>query len=257
MSAEKEMLPCLQNDYSRQNPSPEYLRLSALYRELHSSGHIDNKGTDIYPGRSLWPHIGFIKALIERYGIKSILDYGAGKGKQYTNLWVKPAKGKIYSSVEEYWQAKVICYDAGNSAFNTWPEGSFDAVISTDVLEHCSREDLGWIIGEMFEKAEKLVFANIACYPAKAILPNGENAHATIEKPAWWEELIIAVASNYPGVDFFFLTEEKKNQKPVIITNAEVPKNVPKVGALPASIWKAGSLLLKQKLSTFLEKTKK
>ncbi len=243
-----------QDCYSRNNPSPEYLRLSALYKEMHSPEKKDVKGTNVYPGRSLWPHIGFIKSLCDQYNVETILDYGAGKGQQYTDLWVKPMKRRIYFSIEKYWSARVTCYDAGNPEFNVWPEGQFDAVISTDVLEHCPREDLSWIIGEMFEKAENFVFANIACYPAKALLPNGENAHATIEKPEWWRELIISVAEKYPDVDYYFLASEKKNDKAILISNAPAPENVIKVGVLPSNILMAFSILCSQKLKSLFRK---
>ena len=143
----------LENSFSRQNPSSEYTRLLNLYQEHHESAAQKNWNKDVYPGKSLWPHLGFIRALTQKHKTQTILDYGAGKGLQYKNLRVKEAgKNKIHSSVEKYWDVSVTCYDPGNVEFQKFPEGTFDGVVSTDVLEHCPREDLSWIIGEMFEK---------------------------------------------------------------------------------------------------------
>lgn len=234
--------------YSRENPSPDYNRLAEQYRLHHAKGQDGDWKKDVYPGKSLWPHIGFIKALCDKYGAKTVLDYGAGKGLQYTNLRVKVAKGKMYSGIEKYWGVKAACYDAGNPKFREFPKGTFDGVISTDVLEHIARDDLRWIIGEMFAKADKFVFANIACYPAHTILPNGENAHATIEPPDWWRGLIEGIAAGHPNVRYYFLATPDKKKDSVLITNDGEKINAPRVGALPGNLWKAYFALVKQKL---------
>ncbi len=238
----------MNNAYSRENPSPEYVRLSALYKEHHNMANNNDWKKDVYAGENLWPHMGFIKAAINRHGAKTILDYGAGKGMQYSNLRVKVAKGALYRNLESYWGVKVSCYDAGYERFNIFPEGRFDALISTDVLEHCAKDDLEWIVSEMFEKARNFVFANIACYPAKTHLPNGENAHITIEQPAWWKDLIEKVAKNYPDVAYYFIAATKKNAPPILISNQEVFDSIPSVGALPGSLVKACFQLVKQRI---------
>ena len=95
--------------YSRENPSPEYLRLAALYKDHHNSSDNENWAKDVYPGKSLWPHIGFIKAAIERHGAKTLLDYGAGKGMQYTNMRVKVAKVIIEDDVWIGAKSTILC----------------------------------------------------------------------------------------------------------------------------------------------------
>ncbi len=161
---------------------------------------------------------------------------------------MKVAKAKMYPRVTSYWGVKATCYDAGYQPFNQWPSGTFDAVISTDVLEHCSQDDMEWILGEMFEKGQKFVFANIACYPAKTILPNGENAHSIIQPPEWWQGLIEKVAKNYPDTAYYFLATTKKNKESTMITNQKPFEEVPLVGALPGNIVKAYLQLVKQRI---------
>jgi hypothetical protein len=71
-------------------------------------------------------------------------------------------------------------------------------VISTDVLEHCPEEDMPWIVGELFAHATRFVFANVACFPARKRLPNGQNAHCTVRPLKWWRELVGKVAARHP-----------------------------------------------------------
>jgi hypothetical protein len=80
------------------------------------------------------------------------------------------------------------------------PGNSFDGVISTDVLEHCPEEDLPWIVQELFDLADKFVFASIAGYPARKHLPSGENAHCTVRPLSWWTQLFSHAAKGSPGL---------------------------------------------------------
>jgi hypothetical protein len=72
-------------------------------------------------------------------------------------------------------------YDPGVPEYDTLPEGIFDGVYSTDVMEHIPKEQIPETFETIFEKAEKFVFLAICTQPAIAILPNGENAHCTVE----------------------------------------------------------------------------
>jgi hypothetical protein len=40
------------------------------------------------------------------------------------------------------------------------------------------------------------VFISVCCRKANAILPNGYNAHATIESAKWWREVFKAYKNN-------------------------------------------------------------
>ena len=75
-------------------------------------------------------------------------------------------------------------------------------MICTDVLEHCPEDDVPWIVDELFGYANMFVFANVACYPAHKVLPNGENAHCTIQPPEWWERLFGDTAKRHGSVDW-------------------------------------------------------
>lgn len=189
--------------YSRTQPSPRYLELQAMYRRMHEKGeeHMQRRPEETFPGFSLDPQIERIGALIRRTGADTVLDYGCGKGRQYEPREIRGSDGERWPGVIDYWDiGEVVCYDPCYPPFSRLPEGTFDGVICTDVLEHCPEEDMPWIVGELFSYANRFVFANVACYPANKRLPNGENAHCTIRPLQWWRELVEGVARRRPGV---------------------------------------------------------
>jgi len=188
--------------YSRANPSPRYQELTVLYRRMHAEGErfLDIPPQDTFPGLSLPPQAGRVKRLIERTGARSILDYGAGKGRQYDGRF-RGEDGRVYDSIQDYWDVDYVqCYDPCYEPFSKLPGDRFDGVICTDVLEHCPEEDIPWIVREIFGYAAQFVYATIACYPAKKRLPTGENAHCTIHPRGWWQQQFSAVAAEHGGI---------------------------------------------------------
>ena len=197
--------------YTRENPSPDYRRMVALYRELHTGGEqvLGLTADETYPGISMLPHAKRIKELIDRTGARTVLDYGCGKGYQYDLQKIDIPGAGVQDSVLDYWDIdEVRCYDPCYQRYSTLPEGKFDGVISTDVLEHCGEGDIPWIVAEMFAFANLFVFASVACYPAKTTLPNGENAHATVRPLAWWKQIFDAAGAPYPQVVYKLWVEE-------------------------------------------------
>jgi len=170
---------------------------------MHRDGDV-RRGTpaeQTFDGRSLPRQAPRIKKLIARTGAGTVLDYGSGKGRQYLPAGIMENGVVRWNSMQEYWGVESIrCYDPGHLPFCVLPEGRFDGVICTDVLEHCPEDDLPWIVGELFGFARLFVFANVACYPAIKTLPNGENAHCTIRPVEFWRGLFDKAAAATSGV---------------------------------------------------------
>jgi len=202
---------------NRLNPSKRYHEMLALYRDMHERGEqfLGLGPESTYPGVSVLPHLARIKELIDTTGAATVLDYGCGKGIQYELHPVKvPGMGEV-ESVIDYWDIdEVACYDPCYRPYSRLPEGRFDGVVCTDVLEHCPEEDIPWIVGELFGYAERFVFASIACYPAKSRLPNGENAHCTIRPLEWWRDVFADTAARFPPVVWKLLVESKVSSAP-------------------------------------------
>ncbi len=196
--------------FTQQNPSRTYTELLFHYRSMHANGYsrvIDGQKIDVapektFPGDQLPIYVNSIKEMIDATGAKTIIDYGCGKGQQYEYGPIKDTSGKIVArNIQGLWNVSNIHrYDPGVPAFDTYPSGTFDGVISTDVLEHIPREDVFWVVDEFVRMADKFIFANIACYPAMARLPDGRNAHVTVEHPRWWAGLFEAAARRKPDL---------------------------------------------------------
>jgi len=189
--------------FSRSSPSARYVELIAMYRQLHEHGveSLAIPSARTFAGASLMRQVTRIKSLIDRTGARTLLDYGSGKGSYYRGQPVAVKGAGSFDSVLDYWNVdSVACYDPAYAPFSDLPKEQFDGVVCTDVMEHCPAEDVPWIVDEMFAYARRFVFVNVACYPAKKTLPNGENAHCTIEPPGWWEAVYRASARRHPGV---------------------------------------------------------
>jgi hypothetical protein len=155
--------------HSRANPSPRYRALLRLYRQMHEEGarHQNLPAEETFDGRSLLPHGGAITALARQHAARTILDYGSGKGLQYKPIRIELEDGQTFDSMAAFWKVdRVTCYDPGYEPFSTLPDGPFDGVVCTDVLDHCPEDDIPWIVDELFSFAEKFIFANVANYPA-------------------------------------------------------------------------------------------
>lgn len=196
--------------FSRVNPSPRYRELVAQYRQMHEEGErfLKIAARDTFSGESLPMQAARVKRLIDATGATSILDYGSGKGRQYELRSVKLPDGAVAESIVDYWGVDYVhCYDPAYAPLSKLPEGRFDGVIATDVLEHCPEQDLAWIVDELFGFASRFVFANVVCDAARKRLPNGENAHCTIKPAEWWIELLKGVAANYPTLAWEFVIQ--------------------------------------------------
>jgi len=144
--------------------------------------YIDQYKQMYYTGDMLFPNLEYIVKLIELTEAKSLLDFGCGKGKQYSG-W-----GELTAHITLGMMPAL--YDPGVKEFEEIPEGKFDGVYSTDVMEHIPKDELADALEIIFSKASKFVFLAICTAPAIQLLPNGENAHCTLERIDWWKEIV-------------------------------------------------------------------
>lgn len=194
--------------YSRTNPSWRFRELEKQYALAHSEE--TSKPSGNFGGGSLYPHIEKVRKLIEITNSKSVLDYGCGKASLYLEKFSFDSSEQP-SSIERYWNIESITlFDPGVPQFAKQPTGDFDGLISTDVLEHIPEEDIDWVLEECFGYAKRFVYMNIASYPAIKVLPNGWNAHITIQPREWWEEKILKASAGWEGSVFLFDISSKR-----------------------------------------------
>ena len=145
--------------------------------EQYKQYHLEN--TEYGNGGCLKFYLQHIIDLVQDWNAESLLDFGCGK-----------AEGYLEYKHHEHWGIMPSLYDPAIPEYQNIPEGTFDGVISFDVMEHIPKEQIPETFDQIFSRADKFVFLGIATSPAKAVLPNGDNAHCTVEPIGWWEEMV-------------------------------------------------------------------
>ena len=113
-------------------------------------------------------------------GVTTVLDFGCGQGslKQFIEHRAP--------------QIKVAEYDPGVIGKDGKPRGTFDAVVSSDVLEHIEPKHLTETIRWLASKANRLMIHDIACYPTGNTFKDGPytgwDHHLTVQSPEWWRD---------------------------------------------------------------------
>jgi len=124
----------------------------------------------------------YILGLVTGTKSKTILDFGGGRGHQYS-IYKKHNRMGIR-------EENITIYDIGLEGKDIMPKEMFDGVISTDVMEHIPEEEIDEVLDLIFSKARRFVYIGVFCGPALKLLPNGDNAHCTIKPPEWWRKRI-------------------------------------------------------------------
>jgi len=117
-------------------------------------------------------HADRILSLIKKYSIKTVLDFGCGKGKLVDRLRQE--------------NINAIGYDPSVPKFKHKTQCDVDMIVCTDVLEHIYEIDLMTVYEEMNAWSPKVMFFIICNRLAHKVLPDGTNAHKTVRPASWW-----------------------------------------------------------------------
>jgi len=150
----------------------------ALNGNLHEGGNYGRHGDK-------WA--GEVTRLINRYGAKSVLDYGCGQGSLAQSL------GPI---VQEY--------DPAIANKDALPLPA-DLVVCTDVLEHIEPECLSDVLDHLRALSRLACFAVISTRAAQKFLADGRNAHLIVENDDFWRQHL---ANRFAIVEWTNLDQE-------------------------------------------------
>ena len=111
-----------------------------------------------------------------RPDVKTVLDFGCGHGK---------LGGFITENRPDVvWEE----YDPSIEGKDKLPNGHYDLICSSDVMEHIEPECLNEVLDWLNNHA-KYQYHLISCeLCAGSELPDGRNAHLIVETPEWWRE---------------------------------------------------------------------
>lgn len=181
------------------------MTLTTQYQEQLKQLHEKNKKWGVrveIPEKVIW--------CIENFSIKSILDFGCGKG------------AVISAIKEKYPHLETYGYDP---AFNDKLPDKVDMIMSTDVLEHIEPEELDNTISDLRSRTNILQYHLIACHKARKELPDGRNAHLIIETPDWWQNKLDEWEWKFLHEDIIAYMKYPKKQaagRPLAVTKYEV-----------------------------------
>lgn len=113
----------------------------------------------------------------KQYDCMSVLEYGAGQGRLGIALRAAGFVCRDYDPAIPGWDA---------------PPAFADLVTCCDVMEHVEPDKIDNVFAHIKMLARKAAFLVIACRPANKLLPNGHNAHLTIQPKQYWRERILS-----------------------------------------------------------------
>ena len=171
--------------------------LIALYAQMATHGYNRQDQTHVdvaFSDFELRAYRHQLKSVLLDFNIRTVLDYGCG-GSDWSAAQFDPESGQSalqYFQLQQAWRYE--------PARDIDERQIADCIVSFDVLEHIFISDVPLVLRDMFSYTSRLLVLNIACYPAAAKLPNGENAHITVRDPLWWKGMVDCISTEYPHV---------------------------------------------------------
>lgn len=140
------------------------------YREQQMRMHEMARG---YGGVNARTYGGVIMQLVDEHNPQTVLDYGAGKGHIGEFLFKHGFKGdyRPYDPAIPYWSSE--------------PQPA-ELVCCIDVLEHIEPELLDAVLDDLRRVTVCRGVFTIHHRKAQKTLPDGRNAHLTVQPPEWW-----------------------------------------------------------------------
>jgi hypothetical protein len=142
---------------------------SAYYEESVRLGREFQESNKSWAGYDVVKYQKCIKDLVDRYGARTILDYGCGKGLQYKERLPYGGGAGVempqdqWQTFDEYLGATVYCYDPCVAGFEQLPPAGtkFDGVICTQVLNSIPDADMIWVRERLESYATKFCFVGV------------------------------------------------------------------------------------------------
>lgn len=113
-------------------------------------------------------------------------------------------------------------FDPAISEISTIPLPHYDLITNTDVLEHLDETEIGTVLDEIARHSDNAIFL-IDTREARTILPNGENAHATVRPAEWW---LARIRETFPNSELISAADDKaliRTWKAGILSKAIAP----------------------------------
>lgn len=135
---------------------------------------------------------------LKKYNIKEFLDYGCGKDTLRTKL------AEIDPSIA------IASYDPCVFGFQTRPEGTFQAVVCHDVLEHVEYGCIEAVLDDIKAYGRDYYYFSIGTSPSTKYFSNGQSNHLIVEHSSWWRKFM-----EFKGFEMVEVIETELNQSTI------------------------------------------
>lgn len=125
------------------------------------------------------PYAPFVAEVMRQYGVRELLDYGAGKGR--LGAMLQPLFDEPLT---------VHHYDPAIPEWST-PPAPCPMVTCIDVLEHIEPDLLDNVLDDLMRVTARVGVFTVHTGPAQKLLADGRNAHLTQQPPTWWLERLL------------------------------------------------------------------
>lgn len=140
--------------------------MSPYYKESVARGTEFQKNNKSWAGYDVIKYHKKIHDLVQRYNARTILDYGCGKGQQYTERLpygdpdLPPDQWQTF---DQYLGVEVYKYDPCVPGFRRRPgiKRRFDGVICTQVLNSIPDDDMPWVRDLLQGYSKKFCFIGL------------------------------------------------------------------------------------------------
>ena len=175
--------------------------LDMIFTETYKESVI--VGTEYHKAHPKWTGLGTeqykkqIETLRDRYNIRTALDFGCGKGYQYTEQQFDKQVG-----------IAVTTYDPCIHGLDKWPEGKWDMVWALDCLPMVPRKDLPWLYEAMRQWARFAILVGVQLgRPPKV---SKQKAYAQVDISKKWEDMWCGGVENWTDPKFHLINNFKE-----------------------------------------------
>lgn len=193
---------------------------SKEYWKVIEDGKRHHRGAKTWSGGLAVRHGRRIKAMIDRLGAKSVLDYGCGKGQQYHHefdgqkleaFWGVPVTKYDPALPSDWYEQRLPKFEkfAPVHVLTTLPEGqTWDLLVCTHVLGCIPPADLtGWVIPLFHRIIKKGMYFAENLQPATKKVVKDEELKAALARswgPKEWVEVVTLDGGSNLDTEFWF-----------------------------------------------------
>lgn len=149
-----------------------------------------------WSGKGTMQYVDHIKNIVEKHDVKTVLDFGCGKGLQYSKFNLDKELG-----------FDVTCYDPCIHGLDNWPKGKFDLILALDCISLIDLKDYPWIYQNFINWSNKAVF--IATQIGNYGKEIKQKSASGIEKIQYENDLIISDLLDNTNINFYIMNNLK------------------------------------------------